>query len=295
MFFDLGLRTADYHKPEIVKDAILDIDDKFTVVLIYEYLDESLVLLKRKLCWELDDVLYLKALLTTDISTRKYTASEIESLQKWSRADFLLYEHFNASLWKTISYEKDFFQELETFRSKLTEIEQDCSKYLSVTPDRNFEFRDVESQNMETLNGFSKNIESRNTELRDVLSQNSEPSNAMSQSNIASPEITSRENDQYYEAPHQFVSRKLMSNANVPSRKMESRVTPSQNIVNQSIESREPLLQNINSVEILSRNTKSLNGENTIPRMNQYYCHKMRIPTAGYLEYFRTKFINKRH
>ena len=30
------------------------------MVLIMEYFDESLVLLKRELCWELDDVVYFK-------------------------------------------------------------------------------------------------------------------------------------------------------------------------------------------------------------------------------------------
>lgn len=60
MFFDFGLWIIDYYKIEVVCDVILDIDDKFILVLIYEYLDELLVLMKWKLCWELDDVLYLK-------------------------------------------------------------------------------------------------------------------------------------------------------------------------------------------------------------------------------------------
>lgn len=60
MFFDFGFWIMDYYKLEMVWDVILDIDDKFILVFIYEYLDELLVMLKRKLCWELDDVVYFK-------------------------------------------------------------------------------------------------------------------------------------------------------------------------------------------------------------------------------------------
>ena len=130
MFFDLGLRTTDYHRPEVVKDAITDIDDKFTLVLIYEHLDESLVLMKRKLCWELDDVLYLKfhyqrhgePSLNEMISN-----SFVEKIQRWNKADFMLYQYFNDTLWKEIHFEgKDFIDELRDFRSKHEEMERDC-------------------------------------------------------------------------------------------------------------------------------------------------------------------------
>lgn len=175
MFFDLGLRTADYHKPEIVKDAILDIEEKFTLVVIYEHLDESLVLMKRKLCWELDDVLYLKKALIEIESSRMYTYHELQSLQKWSKADFSLYNYFNSTLWKKISYEENFHEELKHFRRKQKEMEEECWEYLH----------------------------DKGTESRDL--------------------------------------------------------------------------------------------NNSSQRMNQYYCHKMSLSTARYLEYFRTKFVTNRH
>lgn len=284
MFFDLGLRTADYHKPAIVKDAILDIDEKFTVVLIYEYLDESLVLLKRKLCWELDDVLYLKTLLTKDISTRKYTTSEMDSLQKWSKADFLLYDHFNATLWKTISYEKEFFEELKSFRAKQTEIELDCLKYSYVTQSRNFEFSDTNLQNLGLSNGFYPNIELRNTNTRVEPSQNLEPSNGMSR-NIASQDTPSRTADPYYRSSRQFGSRSLMSYIDIPSRNVQSRIASDKDIIPVEIPPR----------KVLSRSVVSRDSGSSVHRMNQYYCHKMRISTPGYLEYFRTKYTNNKH
>lgn len=130
MFFDLGLRTTDYHKPEVVKDSILDIDDKFTLVLIFEHLDESLVLLKRRLCWELDDVLYLKFHYKIHGESTKYSrinSNLTEQIHRWNKADAMLYQHFNETLWSEIKSEgNDFFEELRDFRSKHEEMERDC-------------------------------------------------------------------------------------------------------------------------------------------------------------------------
>lgn len=127
MFFDLGLRTADYHKPQVVKDAILDINDKFTLVLIYEHLDESLVMLKRKLCWELDDVLYLKSyFIDNKTGDRNFTEVQKGQLRNWSKADSALHEYFNKTLWERIAYEDNFDEELGLFKAKQRQIEEDC-------------------------------------------------------------------------------------------------------------------------------------------------------------------------
>lgn len=44
----------------MIKKHIDDLAEKMNLVLIMEYFDESLVLLKRELCWDLDDVVYFK-------------------------------------------------------------------------------------------------------------------------------------------------------------------------------------------------------------------------------------------
>lgn len=129
MFFDLGLRTTDYHKTEVIRDAILDIDDKFTLVLIYEYLDESLVLMKRKLCWELDDVLYLKFhyQLHGEKTVHNINSNITGQIYRWNKADAMLYQYFNKTLWNEIRLEgKGFVEELREFRTKHDEIERDC-------------------------------------------------------------------------------------------------------------------------------------------------------------------------
>ena len=130
MFFDLGLRTTDYHRTEVVRDAILDIDDKFTLVLIYEYLDESLVLLKRRLCWDLDDMLYLKfhyQLHGENVQQPVMNSTVTEQIHRWNKADVMLYQYFNETLWSEIKSEgKDFVEDLRELRAKLEEMEREC-------------------------------------------------------------------------------------------------------------------------------------------------------------------------
>lgn len=44
----------------MIKKHVDELAEKIDLVLIMEYFDESLVLLKRELCWDLDDVVYFK-------------------------------------------------------------------------------------------------------------------------------------------------------------------------------------------------------------------------------------------
>ena len=129
MFFDLGLRTSEYEDEIAISSAIFELQKKFTLVLIYEYLDESLVLLKRKLCWEIDDVIYFSSLLPGN-PARNFTVSNEtkDAIKKWNKADFMLYDFFNATLWEDIRNEKNFSLELANFKARRRQIEIHCEK-----------------------------------------------------------------------------------------------------------------------------------------------------------------------
>ena len=58
--FDLGLQHKYYNDPVEINNHIEDLAEKINLVLIMEYFDESLILLKRALCWDLDDIVYFK-------------------------------------------------------------------------------------------------------------------------------------------------------------------------------------------------------------------------------------------
>ena len=62
----------------MIRKHIDDLAEKIDLVLIMEYFDESLVLLKRELCWDLDDVVYFKL----NQRSQEYKQTEINSQQQ---------------------------------------------------------------------------------------------------------------------------------------------------------------------------------------------------------------------
>ena len=55
MPFDLGLKPESFTSEEEIARFIREIDHDFKVVMVMEYFDESLVLMKQYLCWETKD------------------------------------------------------------------------------------------------------------------------------------------------------------------------------------------------------------------------------------------------
>ena len=109
-----------FHFPEI--------ESTFGLVMIVEHFEESIVFLKHELCWEYDDLVYLK--LNAHKKGGKSTISQRaqEKLRKWLKADQMLYDHFKAL----------FLQKLESFgknrmRDELTKLAQSIGRYTRYT------------------------------------------------------------------------------------------------------------------------------------------------------------------
>ena len=86
-------------------------------------------MLKRKLCWQIDDILYLRFQHKNhNGKNRKAMSGELSAMIKsWNKADASLYEFFNRTLWEEIRYEgEDFWKELKEFKETLEKIELDC-------------------------------------------------------------------------------------------------------------------------------------------------------------------------
>ena len=56
--FELGLDSKSNSKA--IKEYVEFLEEEFDLVLIADYFDDSVVLMKHLLCWELDDVLFVK-------------------------------------------------------------------------------------------------------------------------------------------------------------------------------------------------------------------------------------------
>lgn len=112
-----------------VKEYIKQLDSEFSLVMIMEYFHESLVMLKRLMCWSMEDILY------HTINVGKYAfkhsvASEInlKIYQHWSHLDYLLYDHFNQTFWRKVAAEgEDFQQEVAEYNKIQSQVSKFCS------------------------------------------------------------------------------------------------------------------------------------------------------------------------
>uniref|UniRef100_A0A8C4NC49 Galactose-3-O-sulfotransferase 1b n=1 Tax=Eptatretus burgeri TaxID=7764 RepID=A0A8C4NC49_EPTBU len=99
--FDLGLDYNLNSTDPYVDELFHNIEKTFKLIMISEYFDESLVLLKDLLCWDFDDIVYFKLNMraggTSQLSNEAYSHAHA-----WNGLDLRLYKHFNNSLWHLI-------------------------------------------------------------------------------------------------------------------------------------------------------------------------------------------------
>lgn len=98
--YDLGLMPNKMDDMESIHKLIERIDSVMSVVLITERFDESLLLLKKKFRWSLQDVLYFKqnAQLRNKTLTKSRKQSADAVISSFNHADTLLYTHFTKRL-----------------------------------------------------------------------------------------------------------------------------------------------------------------------------------------------------
>ncbi|XP_078620778.1 galactosylceramide sulfotransferase-like isoform X2 [Branchiostoma floridae x Branchiostoma japonicum] len=128
--FDLGYPTEGAEDKERARQYISELEADFTLVLLLEHLDESLVLLRRLMCWEVLDVLYdMTPKNNRNYSYKKYvpSAEELANLRRWKAVDYLLYDTFNSSLWRKIAAQgPDFYDELHYFKEVKQLVSTHC-------------------------------------------------------------------------------------------------------------------------------------------------------------------------
>ncbi|XP_012869689.1 PREDICTED: galactosylceramide sulfotransferase isoform X1 [Dipodomys ordii] len=100
--FDLGLDSGLEAGSARVPELLAQLERRFHLVLLQEYFDESLVLLKDLLCWRLEDVLYFKLNARRRSAVPRLSGSLYQRATAWNGLDALLYRHFNHSFWRRV-------------------------------------------------------------------------------------------------------------------------------------------------------------------------------------------------
>ncbi|OTF77476.1 galactosylceramide sulfotransferase-like protein [Euroglyphus maynei] len=94
MMFDMGMAPKDFENDDKIRQFIQRLDSVFSLVMVAERMEESLILLKRLLCWNFDDVVVFKVNARNSNSKHKINAIATKRIEQLNRADQMLYEHF---------------------------------------------------------------------------------------------------------------------------------------------------------------------------------------------------------
>ncbi|XP_077997409.1 galactosylceramide sulfotransferase-like [Glandiceps talaboti] len=126
MSFDLGFPPSQYDNVSAIIEFINTIQQDFDLVMILEYFDESLVLLKRTFCWDMIDILYV----TANIGIYRYPINDDARplYGLFGQADIALYDHFKKELQKRIAQERDLKDELAHFKKINLRFRLYCKK-----------------------------------------------------------------------------------------------------------------------------------------------------------------------
>ena len=130
---DLGIKTEDFDNAQKVDSHVERLSREFDLVLLMEYFDESLLLLRKMMCWSYEDILYLKQNVqqtTTDGKVKRKAELSLvlqDKIRRHNAADVQLYNHFNATFWSKVEqYGPTFRVDLENFHQRLDKVFATC-------------------------------------------------------------------------------------------------------------------------------------------------------------------------
>ncbi|XP_071825426.1 galactosylceramide sulfotransferase-like isoform X2 [Apostichopus japonicus] len=102
MMFDLGLTNEQKGNVKAIEKLISHLDDSFDLVLITEYFEESLILLRDLMCWQTDDIVSFVVNARAKSSVHEIRKDVRRRLWEWNSGDAMLYDHFNKTFWRKV-------------------------------------------------------------------------------------------------------------------------------------------------------------------------------------------------
>lgn len=125
--FDLGFDHKNDENRKKIQLRINKLSREIDLVMINEYFDESLILLKRLLCWEYGDILYLSHGIRSKSHRFTVSADVAANVKEWSAGDVMLYDHFNRTFWQLVKdYGPGFQEDVAIFRELEQKMFEEC-------------------------------------------------------------------------------------------------------------------------------------------------------------------------
>ena len=105
MLFDFGMNPNQFGNPNlsVLNNLINEVNKTFDLIMIVEYFEESMILLKNGLSWNFDDMSSLK-LNVHDNETKSVISDDAKkSLRVWLYDSYVFYDFFKVTLIKETS------------------------------------------------------------------------------------------------------------------------------------------------------------------------------------------------
>ncbi|KAH0623951.1 hypothetical protein JD844_007178 [Phrynosoma platyrhinos] len=129
MTFDFGYNHNGNFSAKQVQFMLGAIEEEFDLLLISEYFDESMVLLKELFCWDLDDVVSFPLNSRHNSSKSHLSKNTREQIKSWNKLDWQLYVHFNRTFWEKIDlhFGREYIQqEVRTLQQRRKQLAEVC-------------------------------------------------------------------------------------------------------------------------------------------------------------------------
>ncbi|XP_076196695.1 galactose-3-O-sulfotransferase 2-like [Aptenodytes patagonicus] len=149
MTFDFGFNPDGAVSAKRVQLMLKAIEASFDLLLISEYFDESMVLLKEMLCWDLDSVISFPLNIRDSSTKSPLSDTIVEKIKDWNRLDWEIYTHFNRTFWERIDQDigrERMQQEVKALRKRQAELARTCLQGIgSVAP------KDIKDSSLQPL------------------------------------------------------------------------------------------------------------------------------------------------
>ncbi|XP_053386605.1 galactose-3-O-sulfotransferase 2-like [Mercenaria mercenaria] len=127
---DFGFPESD--NSDIITQKLTELDNIFTLVLIVEHFEESLVLMKRYLRWKMQDILFVPNNVYVEharsVSSSDLTSSDIQKFRVRNKLDYDLYNFFTVKFWKQFKNQPDDIKlEVLHFKKVLENVSAFCN------------------------------------------------------------------------------------------------------------------------------------------------------------------------
>ena len=121
----------EYQIGDSFETFVTRLKERFSLIIIAEYFDESLIVLRRKFCWKFTDIIYT-VLRARNYKNKNVIPSEqaMNTHRNYSAVDYEIYEYFVTELMNSIRLEDRFWEEFYVFKNIKENVQLYCDGVL---------------------------------------------------------------------------------------------------------------------------------------------------------------------